>query len=210
MTATIETYRRKLGKADFERMNLPEDFWLAKVQYVQKSVTAPVTAYLRKIDSMLRLGAGLWLSGPKGVGKTSIAALAAKEARSRGYTVYFTSVWELRECIRSKIGFDDNLTVLGRCQDVDLLILDELRAEDASQAFFGAKEMQDLISHRRNRNKSTILTTQLPGVDLVEKFSGLKAATEGCMVWLPVKGKNLRTDREAEIKRALGLDLKEA
>ena len=203
--AQIEVYRRKLGKADFERMNLPEDFWRTKVQYVQDSVRKPIVAYLRKIDEMVKLGAGLCLSGPNGVGKTSITALAAKEARSRGYTVYFSTVWELRECIRSRIGFDDNQSVLGRAQEVDLLILDDLRPEDAKQPFFGSKELQDLAVHRRNRRKPTIFTTQLDGFAFADEFPGLSAALEGCMVFLPVKGRNLREDRKDEIERALGL-----
>lgn len=203
--AQVEIYRRKLGKTDFERMNLPEDFWRTKVQHVQESVRKPVFTYLRKIDEMVALGAGLWVTGPNGVGKTSIAALAAKEARSRGFTVYFTSVWELRECIRARIGFDDNLTVLGRCQEVDLLVLDDLRIEDARQSFFGGKELHDLVIHRRNRRKPTIITTQLDPHAITEEFSALANATEGCMVFLPVTGRNLRAARGAEIERKLGL-----
>ena len=206
--AIVEIYRRKLRRDDFLRMNLPEDFWRAKVQYVQPSAIKPVTNYLLKIDRMMALGAGLWLTGGPGVGKTSIAALAAKEARSRGYTVYFTSVWELRECARSRIGFDDRLSVMGRCQEVDLLILDELRVEDRDQAFLGAKELQDLISFRRAHSRPTIITTRLKAKELAIQFSGLCSAGDGCMVVIPVEGKNLRSDREAEIKSILGIESK--
>ncbi len=196
-------FRRKLDRADFARMNLPEAYWRTKVQGVQESVQGPTRNYLRKIDQMIANGAGLWLTGPKGVGKTSIGALAAKEARSRGFTVYFTSVWELRECIRSRIGFDDNMSILGRCQSVDLLILDELREDDADQHYFGAKQIEELLAHRRAQSRPTILTTRMDADKLDRHFPGLRSASEGGMVWFPVSGRNLRLDKAKELRDAV-------
>lgn len=196
-------FRRKLDKADFTRMNLPESYWRIRVQGVQPKVYEPTCNYLRRIDEMIRMGAGLWISGDQGVGKTSIAALAAKEARSRGFTVYFTSIWELRECIRSRIGFDDNVTVLGRCQSVDLLVLDELREDDADQHFFGAKQLEELLAHRRAAGKPSIVTTRLKADKLDRSFPGLRSPSEGSMVWFPVSGRNLRLDQAKVIKAAV-------
>jgi DNA replication protein DnaC len=196
-------FRRKLDKADFRRMNLPEAYWLAKVQGVQDAVREPVVNYLRKIDEMISMGAGLWIAGPEGTGKTSIAALAAKEARARGFTCYFTSIWELRECIRSRVGFDADTSILQRCRDVDLLVLDELRVEDANTPFFGGMELEALLAHRRAEQRVTILTTRLDADKLDQHFPGLRSAVEGGMVWLPVKGRNLRQDRSKALRNAV-------
>ena len=195
--------RRKLDRSDFRRMNLPEAYWRVKVQGVQDSVRATVVNYLRKIIEMSALGAGLWLSGTEGVGKSVIAALVAKEARSCGLTVYFTSVWELRECIRSRIGFDDNVSIMQRCRDVDFLILDELRKDDQSAHFLGGKEIEELISFRRSQKRVTVITTRLPTEDLEESFSGLLTASEGCMVWVRVEGRNLREEQSRSLREAV-------
>jgi DNA replication protein DnaC len=196
-------FRRKLDKADFVRMNLPDAYWQVKVQGVQASVRDAVVRYLTKIDEMVGMGAGLWISGAEGTGKTAIAALAAKEARSRGYTVYFSTIWELRECVRSRIGFDDDVSILGRCRVVDLLILDELREDDKVAPFFAAKEIEELVSHRRADQRVTIITTRLDAGKLFTVFPGLKSASEGGMVWFPVDGLNLRTDRQRELISAV-------
>jgi DNA replication protein DnaC len=196
-------FRRKLDKADFVRMNLPDAYWTVKVQGVQESVRSAVENYLKKIHEMVAMGAGLWISGSEGTGKTAIAALAAKEARSRGYTVYFMSIWELRECIRSRIEFADDMTVLARCREVDLLVLDELREDDRTAPFLGAKELEELIAHRRADGKVTIVTTRLDSEKLVSLFPGLRSASEGGMVWFPVAGKNLRSNRQTELTKAV-------
>ena len=197
------TFRRKLTKIDFQRMNLPEGYWRVKVQGVQEKVLEPTVNYLRKIAEMVRMGAGLWISGSDGTGKTSIAALVAKEARARGFTVYFTSIWELRECIRSRVLFDDDTTILNRCRDVDILILDELRSDDADVPYFGAKQLEELLAHRRADRRVTILTTRLPAKTIDDRFPGLRSASEGGMVWFPVDGRNLREDRHKEINQAV-------
>lgn len=199
----IRVLRRKLDKGDFQRMNLPEAYWRVKVQGVQESVRPTVVNYLRKIGELSALGAGLWLSGTEGVGKTVIAALAAKEARSRGMTVYFTSVWELRECIRSRIGFDDHVSIMQRCRDVDVLILDELRVDDQKAHFLGGKELEELISFRRAHKRVTLITTRLGAGDLEESFPGLLTASEGCMVWVRVAGRNLREEQSRSLREAV-------
>ena len=119
---TAHPFRRPLGIPDFERMNLPQAYWRAKVQNVAEEVRPLVARYLLKMDQMVENGVGMIVLGEPGVGKTGIAALVAKEARSRGYVVMFTSVWELRELIRAKVRFDDELSMMQRAADVPVLI----------------------------------------------------------------------------------------
>ena len=109
-------FRRSLGVPDFARMNLPEQFWRAKVHNVPESVRKSVAKYLLNTPSMVEDGIGLLVVGQKGVGKTGIAALVAKESRARGYTVFFTSVWEMREMIRAKARFDDEMSMVDRAR----------------------------------------------------------------------------------------------
>lgn len=196
-------FRRPLGVADFERMNLPEEFWKATVQSVPESVRDTVRRYLLHIDVMLSRPAGLLLSGSAGVGKSAIAALVCKEARSRGYTGYFTTLWELRESIRARLLFDDEQSLLERCRSVDVLVLDGLRSEDAPEQILGRRTLEELITTRGARKKATFVTTPLDALELRQAFGGLMESVQGCMVYLPVAGPNLRREKNDELRKAV-------
>lgn len=200
---TTMPFRRKLGPPDFLRMNLPETYWRVKIQGVAEEVRLPVTRYLLKLDEMVSRGAGLFLCGPSGVGKTAITALVAKEARARGFTVYFSTVWELRESIRTNIQFDGEVSLMERAQIVDVLILDDIRADDLDKGWFGRSEIEALAAYRTARRKVTIFTTQLPTKDLPAKLPALMAAVEASVVTLPVVGPNLREAQKTDLRRAI-------
>lgn len=183
-------------------MNLPEAYWRAKIQNVAESVRPMVAKYLLNIDQIVAKGFGMLVLGETGVGKTGIAALVAKESRSRGYTVYFTTVWELRELIRSKIRFDDEMTMLQRAADVDVLVLDDLRPEDLSASgWFPKAEIESLIKDRASQRKLTVVTTQMTLPKLKDVASGLMDSAEECMVRVPVEGPNLRDARRQELRQ---------
>jgi len=197
-------FRRKLGKPDLLRMNLPEAYWMARVQGVPESVRPAVTRYLTKMDEMCERGAGLLLTGPAGVGKTAIAALCCKEARSRGFTVYFSTVWELREGIRTHVQFDGEQTLMDRARAVDLLVLDDVRPDDLDKGWFGRSEIEALAAWRASRRKVTIITSQVAThQEFATKLPSLVRATEETVVPLPVSGPNLRDAQKRDIKRAV-------
>jgi DNA replication protein DnaC len=197
-------FRRTLEAPDLVRMNLPEAYWRANVATVPESVRPAVTRYLTKMDEMMTRGAGLMVLGAPGVGKTAIAALAAKEARMRGYTVYFTTVWELREGIRSMMQFDGEMTLMERAQAVDMLVLDDIRPDDLDKGWFGRSEIEALAAYRAARRKVTIITAQAESfTDFASKVKALVRATEETVVPLIVVGPNLREAQKADVRRAV-------
>lgn len=193
--------RRRLVPADFERMNLPEELWTTKIQGVPESVRSTVENYLVRIDEMVDNGAGLLLFGPKGVGKTSIAALIAKEARAAGKTVYFTTLWELRESVRARFMFDETLSILDRCREVDVLVLDGFKEEDADpkEYHFGMRSIEELLSTRGVWKKVTVLTTALREEDIGRKTPRLAEAIQGHLVPIEVKGPNQALERQKKL-----------
>ena len=201
MSATA--FRRKLGRPDFDRMNLPEVYWRARIQDVQEAAQVPLHKYLQSLHQMVRDGVGLCIHGEESRGKTTCAAVVAKEARSFGYTVYFSTVWEMREMIRAKLSFEDESSVLQRAREVDILILDDLRPEDVDQGWFGRSEIEALIADRAAHKKVTILTTRMSPVDMRQKLTALTEILRGCMVFFPVKGRNLRETRANEMRRSI-------
>jgi DNA replication protein DnaC len=192
--------RRPLTRDDLVRMNLPDGFWRAKIQGVPESVRAVIERYMRRIDEMIARPAGILLHGGAGVGKTGIAAVIAKEARARGFTVYFVPVWELREAFRNRVQFDPDTLVIDRCRDVDLLVLDGLRDADAKAPMFGARELEDLVGSRGARRHPTIITTQLAPGDMREPFGGLLQAALATIVPLDVRGPNRREEEHARLR----------
>lgn len=199
MTDTTE-FRRKLVKADLKRMNLPEDYWQSKIAHVSEDAREAVERYLRQMDTMVQSGAGLIVCGPKGTGKTTVSSLIAKEARSRGYTTLFIRLWELREMIRARIPFDSDSSFAERTREVDMLVLDDLRAEDATERFFTISEIAELVRSRSSRRRVTIVTTRLDKQALSEPgMSGLLDV----LLLFPVTGPNLHESRKQALRQVV-------
>lgn len=196
----IAPFRRYLVKDDLVRMNLPEEFWFAKVQRVSETVRSAVERYLRQINEAVSNGLGLMVCGPKGTGKTAVAALIAKEARSRGHTVLFCRIWELREMIRSRMSFDGDASMAERSRDVDVLILDDLRSEDAGEKFFTLSEITELVRYRASRHRVTIVTTRLDKQSLNQ--SPMSTFLD-VLVLFPVIGPDMHDRRKQDLKRSV-------
>jgi DNA replication protein DnaC len=194
---------RPLDQDDFVRMNLPKDLRNCEVKRVPGSILCAVSRYADSVDEMIREGAGLLLYGPAGVGKSGAAAALAKVARSHRHPVYFVAVGDLQECTRSKIPFDEDQSVLGRCDSVDLLILDDLTELDIKDPVFGARMLDRLLRTRTAERRSTIITTQL---DLVQLWALLPQAMERLgprCVFLAVTGPNLRLEETQALRTRL-------
>jgi len=193
--------RRALHPPDFERMNLPREFWRSKVHGVSGDIRPPVERYLLRIREMTDKGIGLLIHGEAGTGKTSIAALVAKEGRARGYPVFFVGVWELREAMRSRVMFEEGVSIQDRCRDVDILVLDALCAEDAKESWVNEKFLADMISYRSSYCKVTLITTRLAPKTLKAMMPSLFDATVGSLVLLHVLGENQKLRQHDELLR---------
>jgi predicted ATPase len=195
----ISTGRRTLTAEDLSRINLPEDHWRAKIQEVQVPARASIENYLTRFETMAQKGAGLWLRGPAGVGKSAIAALVAKEARARGFTAYWTTVFDLREAVINKTMYDESLSVVDRCKDADVLVLDNFLPADIGDRFVNLRYLEELLVGRGSRLKVTVLTSRLSSAELKDQASFV-SAVEGYLVGIAVSGEDLRKKRGQELK----------
>ncbi len=185
--------RRPLERVDLERMALPEEFWRVRLPGLPEPAAAIVTNYIARMPALFEKGVGLLFSGLMGTGKTSLASIVAREARVRGYSVYFTAVWGLREGVRTRAMFDPEQTVMERALQVDLLVLDNLRPEDSADMFLGRRALDELVTARASANRPTLLTTRVPFTDLDDPkglWWGLPQL--GRLVCVTVKGPDLR------------------
>lgn len=194
---------RKLDQDDFIRMNLPREFWPARSDVIAKSAYPSIHNYGTKIGEMLRDGLGFVFYGPAGVGKTGAAAVLAKIAKCYGHSVLFVTISDLRELARSRIDFDDKQSMNDRSRDVELLILDNLRMEDAKETIVNAASLEALLEHRGTWKRSTIITTRMMDGELTKAFSGLMEKARATCAFLPIQGENLRDKAEKELEQRL-------
>lgn len=192
---------RTLTEEDLRRMNIPEDFWRTKIQQVAEKTRPTVENYLTRFEEMAEKGAGLILLGEPGVGKTGIAVLVAKEARKRGFSVFFTTIYELRESLRSRIGFDEEQSMLDRCRDVDVLVLDGFDEADLTEPYVNLRSVQDLLASRGSKLRVSIFTTRLGRAH--SKMQGFFDALSTSMVPLHVDGPDLRQRRGEELEELI-------
>ncbi len=208
---------RDLQASDYTRMNLPADLWERTLADVPESIREPIALYCRcdpdaaRVDEMVRDGLGWVLWGDPGVGKSTTAAVIAKEVRSHAHSVFFVTVHDLREMIRSKATFDDNtVTVMERAKDVELLVIDGVRQMDPRDPVFNGYELERLIESRLAWKKATVLTTRLnPNEQKLHFPDAMEAMRVRCAV-LEVKGPNRREGVQAELQARLGVKKKGA
>lgn len=196
--------KRLLDETDMLRMNLPENLWRVKVQGVQDSVRGQIEHYLLGICNNLTNGRGLLLLGQRGRGKSAIGALIAKEACAWGFTVLFMPIFELREHVRARTMFDDEMSMLDRCLTVDLLVLDDLMQDDQKSTFLSAGDLIRVISSRGSRRRTTIVTTDLAHGALESELANFYTRSQPHLIPLPVVGSDL-TALQAQQQRLAAL-----
>ena len=194
----------KITQSVLKRMNLPLDLWRVGLSGVQDPAVAELmTRWAKKSGRLLSEGKGFLFFGPTGTGKSALASMVARQARSLGMPVYFTTLWELRQNIWAKNSFDSETSVMQRARDVRVLILDDLTVEDAHERVLAWPEIQSLLRERIHGQRPTLLTTRLDTSKLDATFPGFLDLVVGSMVAIEVDGENLREKASQDLEREL-------
>jgi len=161
---------------------------------IRDGIVSQVRRYVREIDERLESGEGLWLHGPVGTGKTSLAMLVSKAALDAGHTVAIYSLPRLLAEIRTT--FDDDSAhsytdLLDRLTSVDLLHIDDVGAEKTSP--WVLEQLYALINTRYEEERAVIITTNLERDELAEQINErtVSRLEEMCEI-LPIWGRDLR------------------
>jgi DNA replication protein DnaC len=171
-------------------MHLPLELWCATKELLTDTVRAPITKFSERILEVKEKNVGLFLYGEVGSGKTGAACVVLKEARAWGFTAYAISVTELRDAVRTYAAFDSESTIMDRARNVDFLLLDDLREEDASEKIFGINDIRNLIVSRHDRGLPTVITSLLGPMAWSKISPSIASAAEKCCAVQKVVGDN--------------------
>ena len=160
LTSSIPRRYRDVGLERFPIKDFPQ------------TVLRPLRKYVRELDENLASGRGLWLGGDLGTGKTSAAALIAKEAGVRGHTAAFHTAPELLSRIRGTFNEDSEhtyLELLEQLRSVDLLVIDDMGTQQTKP--WVLEQLYVIVNDRYLEERAIVMTTNLSEPELSQQVT---------------------------------------
>jgi DNA replication protein DnaC len=177
---------RRYRDVSFERPPVTE---------IDAAIVRAVRDYTGRIDEHLAAGRGLWLMGPPGTGKTTLAMLVSKAASEAGHSVAIYSLPRLLNEIRDTHRAErSHVQLLDRLVAVDLLHVDDVGAQRTTD--WVLEELYSIVNARYEEQRAMLITTNIMDRDkLCEQITPrtVSRLTEMCDE-LPVLGHDRRMD----------------
>lgn len=128
---------------------------------------------IKYADSFTGKGKGIIFFGKSGTGKTYMSGAIANRVRDNGFTVIYMTANELVSAIREKDYGDftfreDALAKYNLIKDVDLLVIDDLGIETATQ--YTTSALFEIINYRSALEKPIIYSTNFMLTDLSKRY----------------------------------------
>ncbi|WP_288222401.1 ATP-binding protein [uncultured Clostridium sp.] len=129
-----------------------------------------ILKYLRGeyIPNFINTEENLLFYGDSGTGKTFLSCCIAKELLDDGYLVIYRTVDELMSNLR-EIRFDNNFDLEDLLVNCDLLIIDDLGAEQITD--FTTSEFFNLLNKKLLKKKKMLISTNLSLFDIRETYT---------------------------------------
>jgi DNA replication protein DnaC len=159
-----------------------------------RPVVEAVRSFVGRIDDHLDAGRGLWIMGPVGTGKTTLAMLVSKAALDAGRSVAIYSLPRLLNEIRDTHRPErSHLDLLDRLSAVDLLHIDDVGAERSTD--WVLEELYSIVNARYEDQRSIVITTNLEYDDLCTQISPRTTSRLAEMCdQLPLEGADRRVE----------------
>ncbi len=163
---------------------------------IDRQIVRAARSFADRIETHLDAGRGLWLMGPVGTGKTTLAMLVSKAALDAGRSVAIYSLPRLLNEIRDTYRAErSHVVLLDRLTAVDLLHIDDVGAERSND--WVLEELYSIVNARYEDQRSMLITTNILDRErLCEQIHErtVSRLTEMCDE-LPLLGEDRRGDR---------------
>lgn len=177
----VQARKQKKAQNNFKRSRIP-------LKYVGKTfddyeVTSENAQAVHWAKWLLKNPTrSLYLYGVAGCGKTFLASIVAQEFFKEGYSVVFGDVPSLLDDIKATFEkcstVEDNLgyeksayeSIITELENVDLLVLDDIGAEYASQ--WAMERLYSIVNNRYNAQKAILATSNFDAKGLEEHYKG--------------------------------------
>ena len=157
-------------QARLEASNLPEEWHQRGLAAWRRRTPNEQAAYDAAVAFGLRVKSGehpsLYIAGPIGTGKTMLASCLCVDLIKLGYSVLWSNVGDVLRSLRATFnGKDNEELVIERYTSPPILVLDDLGKERPTE--WAAEQLFAILNRRYERSKTTIVTTNYGGTDLV-------------------------------------------
>jgi DNA replication protein DnaC len=127
---------------------------------IDPQVVLAVRRFADRVEEKLDKGRGLWLMGPVGTGKTTLAMLVSQAALKAGRSVAIYSLPRLLNEIRDVHRAErSHVDLLDRLTAVDLLHIDDVGAERTTD--WVLEELYSIVNARYEDERSMVITTNI-------------------------------------------------
>jgi len=122
--------------------------------------------------------------GRSGSGKTHLACAIANHRLSLGEPVFYITVADLLDHLRSTFSPSSETTydeLFEQVKNVPLLVLDDLVVGSATA--WAKEKLEQLLHHRFNARLATVITTDIPLERMDDRLHGHLTDNEFCQIW---------------------------
>lgn len=193
--------RAAAGRAERLDAMIPRRFrgvWWDRKPIVdqERELLTQLRGYTDSIDDQVREGRGLWLAGPPGTGKSSVAMLVAKLAARAGHDVLVYPLPKLLGQIRGTFDAEGGsyLSLFREVTQTDLLVLDDLGAERRTE--WVLEQLYAIVNERWADMRATVVTTNFMKSELELQLGSriVSRLSEMCGPQLWIDGPDLRQE----------------
>ena len=178
--------------ASLMRAHIPMEYWYIDFRSFQGDRRAKlmVQKYCEKIDEARKGGFGFLLSGPNGIGKTTLITLTLQEVIRHGYSAFYITLPEIFSLIHRSYDFPMLLPEIDTIlKDTEFLAVGELGKDyhRGGAENYAIAEFDSFFRYRRGACLPTLLDTNMSADDRLDTYgesliSLLKARTPEIIV----------------------------
>jgi len=158
-------------KSRIEQSGIPEKYQTASTEKWQSTAKTQVeetlnraslliiNSYVEKLDRMRKLGYGLFLCGPNGVGKTYLACAIAIKAVTASYDVKYYTMPKIVRTVIDGWYDDAKGEIIRDIEESDFLVIDDLDKSYKTKTQIEISVLDNLFRERLQNNRPMIVTS---------------------------------------------------